>query len=88
MAPAVDWREALGWTATAVFAGSYFLSRPHALRRVQMAGALLWLVYGLLIRATPVVAANALVFVAAAWTDARARRGGGQAAAVRAITSR
>ena len=88
MAPAVDWREALGWTATAVFAGSYFLGRPHALRRAQMAGALLWLVYGLLIRATPVVAANALVFVAAAWTDARARRGSGQATAVRPITSR
>ena len=41
---------------------------------VLTVGALLWLVYGLLIRAMPVVAANALVFAAAAWTDARARR--------------
>jgi len=60
--------EALGWSATAVFAGSYFFSQPRALRRAQMFGALLWIVYGCLIRAVPVVAANALVLAAAGWS--------------------
>jgi hypothetical protein len=58
----------LGWSATAVFVASYFCTTPRAIRRVQMVGALMWLVYGLLIRAIPVVAANGLVFLAAAWT--------------------
>ena len=60
--------EYLGWTATAVFVGSYFCARPSALKRVQMVAALMWVVYGLLIGASPVVAANLLVFGAAAWT--------------------
>jgi hypothetical protein len=61
--------EYLGWLATAVFVGSYFFQRPATLRHIQMAGALMWMAYGLLIRATPVVAANLLVFAAAAWTN-------------------
>jgi hypothetical protein len=69
--------DALGWTATAVFVGSYFFSRPGPLRAVQMAGAVLWIVYGFLISAVPVIAANALVFTAAAWT--LSRRSGGTA---------
>jgi hypothetical protein len=66
--------QILGWVATAVFVGSYFFSRPAALRAVQMVGASLWIVYGFLIEATPVIAANALVFAAAAWTCFTARR--------------
>lgn len=62
--------QTLGWVATAIFAGSYFL-RPAALRAVQMVAAVLWIVYGVLIDAIPVIAANALVFAAAAWTLAR-----------------
>jgi len=62
--------EYLGWTATAVFVGSYFC-KPTALKRAQMIGALMWVVYGLLIGASPVVAANLLVFGAAAWTVTR-----------------
>jgi hypothetical protein len=65
--------ETLGWIATAVFVASYFFAKPAALRGVQMAGATLWIVYGFLIGAIPVIAANALVFTAAAWTFARAR---------------
>src|SRR5262245_38699994 len=64
--------EYLGWTATAVFVASYFCPRPSALKQVQMAGALMWVVYGLLIGASPVVVANLLVFGAAAWTAAPA----------------
>jgi hypothetical protein len=65
--------EYLGWAATAVFVASYFCSRGDAIRRVQMLGALMWLLYGALLGARPVVAANALVFVAAAWTTTRGR---------------
>lgn len=59
--------EALGWAATATFAGSYLARRAEALVRVQMAGALMWAVYGVLVRSAPVIAANVLVFAAAAW---------------------
>jgi len=65
--------ETLGWIATAVFVGSYFFARPGILRAVQMSGATLWIVYGFLIGAIPVIAANALVFAAAAWTLVRSR---------------
>jgi hypothetical protein len=61
----IDW---LGWAATAVFVGSYFCASPVALKRVQMIGASMWMAYGMLVGALPVVVANALVFAAAAWT--------------------
>jgi hypothetical protein len=61
----------LGWAATAVFVGSYFFARPSLLRGVQMLGALLWITYGVLINASPVIVANVLVFAAAAWTTFR-----------------
>ena len=63
--------DMLGWTATAVFVGSYFFARPVLLRSAQMLGALLWISYGVLISATPVIVANVLVFSAAAWTALR-----------------
>jgi Bacterial inner membrane protein len=65
--------EILGWIATAVFVASYFFSRPAVLRAVQMGGAALWVLYGFLIGAMPVVAANVLVLTAAAWTLVRGR---------------
>ncbi len=65
--------EYLGWIATAVFVGSYFCAAPEMLKRVQMLGALMWVAYGFLIGASPVVAANLLVFGAAAWTTTRQR---------------
>jgi hypothetical protein len=72
--------ESLGWTATAVFVGSYLCRRAEALKRVQMVGALIWVVYGLLIQAPPVVAANLLVFTAAGWTLLRPTGATGQQA--------
>ncbi len=66
--------DIVGWCATAVFVASYFFSRPEVLRRVQVAGALLWVVYGVLLPAPPVIAANLLVVTAAAWTAHRASR--------------
>lgn len=71
MSPSSLMIEYLGWAATAVFVGSYFCKRPVTMRRVQMAGALMWAVYGILIAAYPVVVANLLVFGAAAWTMTR-----------------
>ena len=68
-APLIDY---LGWLATAVFVGSYLCKGSASLKRVQMVGALMWVVYGLLISATPVVAANLLVFSVAGWTLIRA----------------
>ncbi|MBI5069128.1 MAG: hypothetical protein HZB56_12900 [Deltaproteobacteria bacterium] len=66
--------EALGWAATAVFVGSYFSSRAEVLVRVQMLGAIMWVGYGALMRAPPVVVANVLVLAAAAWKAWQVRR--------------
>ena len=66
--------QLLGWIATAVFVASYFFRRPSLLRGAQMAGAALWITYGCLIGASPVIVANALVFTAAAWTILRELR--------------
>jgi uncharacterized protein with PQ loop repeat len=65
--------DTLGWIATLVFVASYFFSKPAALRAFQMLGAALWIAYGILIAAKPVIAANLLVFAAAAWTLTRKR---------------
>jgi hypothetical protein len=62
------WIECLGWSATCVFVASYFFAKPSRLRGIQMLGALLWVTYGALIGALPVIIANLLVFAAAAWT--------------------
>jgi len=64
--------ELIGWAATVVFAASYFCGRPAVLRRVQIAGALLWTAYGLLSHAAPVVGANLLLVAVALWTARRA----------------
>ena len=52
---------ALGWTATSFFVVSYFFDRPATLRAIQMIRAMPWVIYGGLIGARPVMAANALV---------------------------
>ena len=67
----------IGWVATAVFASSYLCRRPATLRRVQAVAAVLWVVYGVLIHALPVVVANAIVASVAfyssltSWTGSR-----------------
>ena len=63
--------DVVGWLATVVFVGSYFLE-PTGLRRMQMLGAVLWATYGVLLGATPVIVTNVLVLCAAAWTARRA----------------
>jgi hypothetical protein len=61
--------EALGWVATAVFSTSYFFRRQSVLRLVQAAAACLWITYGLVIGARPVVVANLIVAGAAIYTS-------------------
>jgi hypothetical protein len=54
----IEW---VGWVATAVFAFSYFCRRPDAMRRVQALAAALWIIYGVAIKAPPVIVANLVV---------------------------
>ncbi len=66
--------DSIGWVATAVFTASYFARGPHTVRRVQMAGASLWLAYGVVTQAVPVIVANVLVLGAATWAEWRRRQ--------------
>ena len=66
--------DAIGWTATAVFTASYLTRGQTTLRRVQMSGACLWLTYGLVTQAPPVIGSNILVLGAAIWAERRHRR--------------
>lgn len=54
----IDW---IGWIATGVFAVSYFCKNQQRLRLIQAFAALLWLSYGVLIKAPPVIVANVIV---------------------------
>lgn len=57
--------ELIGWGATAVFVGSYGFRGASATRMVQAVGACLWIAYGILLGARPVILANTLVAGAA-----------------------
>ncbi|HEY0702468.1 MAG TPA: YgjV family protein [Candidatus Acidoferrales bacterium] len=59
----------IGWIATAVFAFSYFCRTPKSLRLVQAVAALMWVTYGILIHALPVVVANVIVALAAVYSS-------------------
>ncbi|MBI1765282.1 MAG: YgjV family protein [Acidobacteria bacterium] len=67
------WVEWIGWAATAVFALSYFCRQPTSLRRVQALAALLWIGYGVIIKAPPVIVANVVVAVMALLSSFRGR---------------
>jgi Bacterial inner membrane protein len=68
--------NSIGWVATAVFASSYFFRQPATLRRIQAGAALLWVAYGFLIGAMPVVVANVIVAAAAVYSSFAAQRKG------------
>jgi hypothetical protein len=61
--------EWIGWVATALFASSYFFKQADVLRRVQAGAALMWVVYGLIIHAFPVVVANVVVACVALYSS-------------------
>jgi len=67
--------NSIGWVATAVFASSYFVRRATTLRKIQAGAALLWVAYGFLIGAMPVVVANVIVAAAAIYSAFTARQG-------------
>ena len=64
----------IGWIATAVFSTSYFFKGAKTLRWIQAGAALLWVTYGLLIHAMPVVVANVIVAAAAVYSSLVSRR--------------
>jgi hypothetical protein len=66
----------IGWVATAVFVASYLCKRQVTLRRVQAAAAVLWVVYGVIIHAFPVVVANAIVASVALYSSISFPRSG------------
>ena len=63
--------DLIGWTATAVFVGSYAFRHPDRLRQAQMVGAAIWVGYGVLMQAPPIIVANLLVLGAAGWASWR-----------------
>lgn len=63
--------DLVGWTATAVFVASYAFRHPDRLRLAQMAGAAIWIGYGILMQAPPIIVANLLVLGAAGWASRR-----------------
>ncbi len=63
------WVSWIGWVATAAFGVSYFAKTPKMLRVVQACAALLWIAYGFIIHAMPVVVANAIVAGAAVYSS-------------------
>jgi hypothetical protein len=69
----------IGWIATAVFSTSYFFKGASTLRWIQAGAALLWVTYGLLIHAMPVVVANVIVASAAVYSSLAAARAQKQA---------
>ena len=70
MSPGQPMVDGIGWLATAAFASSYLFKEPTALRRAQAFAALLWVAYGTIIHAPPVVVAN-LVAAAALYSSLR-----------------
>jgi len=66
--------DAIGWAATALFALSYFVRHPVAMRRTQALAAGLWMLYGALIHALPVIVANVIVAGLALWSSFAAER--------------
>ncbi len=65
--------DLVGWLATAVFLSSYLVPPAHLLR-VQILGALIWVAYGVLLQASPIVVANLLLVAVAGWSWHRRRR--------------
>jgi hypothetical protein len=62
----IDW---IGWIATALFLLSYRCRSQSKLRLTQAAAALLWVVYGAVLQAVPIVVANLLVTAVAVYTS-------------------
>ena len=64
--------DSIDWLATAIFASCYLFKRAATLCRFQAVAALLWIGYGLIIHAWPVIAANRVVASVALYSSLRA----------------
>jgi hypothetical protein len=60
--------DAIGWAATAIFLASYSCSDARKLRLMQAAAALVWVGYGAMLHAIPIIVANLLVAGVAAYS--------------------
>jgi hypothetical protein len=63
--------ELIGWVATALFVASYACKDPARLLQVQAVAACMWMAYGAVIGAAPVLVANLLVAGVAVWSSLR-----------------
>lgn len=68
-----DYVQWIGWVATAMTVGSYFCQNQLTLRRIQAVAALVWMTYGILISARPIITANVIVASVATWSTLRGR---------------
>jgi hypothetical protein len=74
--------ESIGWLATAMFAASYFCKTPTRLRFTQASASVLWITYGIIINAPPVIVANVVVAVLALYSVWRQSRSAKDASAI------
>ena len=65
--------EAVGWLATAIFAGSYFIDNRSILQLIQACSAGLWVLYGIFIDSSPVIVANCIIITIAIMTTVTRR---------------
>ena len=63
--------DLIGWLATSIFAVSYFVRNSATMRWVQALAAVCWIIYGVVLHATPVIVANVIVVTLAALTALR-----------------
>jgi Flp pilus assembly protein TadB len=61
----------VGWFATALFAGSYLFKEPRSLSIMQALAALVWIVYGVILGAGPVIVCNVAVALMASFAAYR-----------------
>lgn len=67
----LDW---IGWLATVIFLASYSCKDQGRLRRVQAVAALVWVIYGVILHAVPLVVANLLVAFVAVYSSLAGHR--------------
>ena len=60
--------ELLGWIATGLFAVSYRFTNTRILLSLQIYAACLWIVYGISIKAVPVIVANLIIVLTASFS--------------------
>lgn len=57
----MHWVDGIGWLATSLSVASYLFRDPVVLRRVQALAALMWIAYGVVLVAPPMIVANVIV---------------------------